>query len=177
VVILLVVQYCLSDKALAIYKTFLSSHLQHHNKGNKLRDVPARYVEEGHCFSTGDVERELIYSFDVCGGCEAHAIMNAMGMNASDSSGRSKGDKGTRISSSSSRNKKNSGHASIIKTGVKDRAVGVEGREKDGGEDSVAMTIETAPMLEETMRLYRSRGEGAATSLPVQFRNCPKYDI
>ena len=69
------IQFCLSEEALAIYKSFLNTKLQPHPKGNKLRDVPDGYVEQGHCFSTGAVERELIYSFDVCGGCEANAIL------------------------------------------------------------------------------------------------------
>ncbi len=49
--------------------------MEQHPKGNKLRDVPEEYVQAGHCFSLGTYERELIYTFDVCSGCESHSIM------------------------------------------------------------------------------------------------------
>lgn len=35
-------------------------------------------MSQGHCFSLGTYERELIYSFDVCSGCESHAIMRQL---------------------------------------------------------------------------------------------------
>jgi hypothetical protein len=71
-------QFCLSDPALEMYQSLLSSLLSPHPKGNKLRDVPERFVTQGHCFSLGDYERELLYSFDVCSGCEAHSILRQL---------------------------------------------------------------------------------------------------
>lgn len=71
-------QYCLSSNALLLYQSHISNYLSQHPKGNKLRDVPQEYVSEGHCFSLGEYERELIYSFDVCSGCEAHAVMRQL---------------------------------------------------------------------------------------------------
>ncbi len=46
-----------------------------HPSQNKLRDVEEKYSENGHIFS---FNREIICSFDVCGGCEAHALMLRM---------------------------------------------------------------------------------------------------
>jgi hypothetical protein len=43
--------------------------------------VPEEYVAQGHCFSLGEHERELIYSFDVCSGCEAHSIVQQLEQN------------------------------------------------------------------------------------------------
>lgn len=43
-----------------------------HPSNNKLRDVEEKYAENGHIFS---LNKEIICSFDVCGGCEAHALM------------------------------------------------------------------------------------------------------
>eukprot|EP00602_Paraphysomonas_sp_CaronLab_P013615 CAMPEP_0185040140 /NCGR_PEP_ID=MMETSP1103-20130426/37862_1 /TAXON_ID=36769 /ORGANISM="Paraphysomonas bandaiensis, Strain Caron Lab Isolate" /LENGTH=302 /DNA_ID=CAMNT_0027579321 /DNA_START=538 /DNA_END=1447 /DNA_ORIENTATION=+ len=73
-----VTEYCLSERALDIYRRHLSKSLSQHPKGNKLRDVPDEYVSGGHCFNIEPSVRELIYSFDVCGGCEAHAIQHAI---------------------------------------------------------------------------------------------------
>jgi hypothetical protein len=41
-----------------------------HNSKNKLRDVDDQYVE--HMFS---LNREILLSYDVCGACEAHALL------------------------------------------------------------------------------------------------------
>jgi hypothetical protein len=46
-----------------------------HHARNKLRDVPDEFYEQGHLFS---FNREILCSMDVCGGCEAHAIMYAI---------------------------------------------------------------------------------------------------
>lgn len=39
-------------------------------------------MEQGHSFRAGPLEREMVYSFDVCGGCEANAILHAMNMDS-----------------------------------------------------------------------------------------------
>ena len=43
-----------------------------HPSENKLRDVEEKYLENGHIFS---FNREILCSFDVCGSCEAHALL------------------------------------------------------------------------------------------------------
>ena len=43
-----------------------------HESQNKLRDVEEIYVEKGHLFA---LNREILGSFDVCGNCEAHALL------------------------------------------------------------------------------------------------------
>lgn len=60
--------------------TYLSSYramiekdqLKPHPAKNKLRDVDDKYVEGGHVFS---FNIEILGSFDVCGNCEAHALL------------------------------------------------------------------------------------------------------
>lgn len=47
-----------------------------HSSNNKLRDVEEKYAENGHIFS---FNREIICSFDICGSCEAHAILINLG--------------------------------------------------------------------------------------------------
>lgn len=49
-----------------------SKHLPPHTSFNKLRDVEDVYEEQGHIFS---LNREILGSFDVCGACEAHALL------------------------------------------------------------------------------------------------------
>ncbi len=39
---------------------------------DKLRDVDEKYSENGHVFL---FNQELLCSFDICGGCEAHAML------------------------------------------------------------------------------------------------------
>ena len=39
---------------------------------NRLRDTEDKYAEGGHGFS---LNKEIMYSYDVCGGCESHAIL------------------------------------------------------------------------------------------------------
>lgn len=46
-----------------------------HPSENKLRDVEEKYVEHGHMFA---FNREILMSFDVCGPCEAHAMLLSM---------------------------------------------------------------------------------------------------
>lgn len=47
-----------------------------HASENKLRDVEEKYLENGHIFS---FNREILCSFDVCGSCEAHALLYTTG--------------------------------------------------------------------------------------------------
>ena len=39
---------------------------------NHLRDTEDKYGREGHAFS---LNKEIMYTYDVCGNCEAHAMM------------------------------------------------------------------------------------------------------
>lgn len=59
---------------LAEYRKFLSAFLPQ-NERNHLRDVETEYVADGHSFTLDD---HLFYSFDLCGSCEAHAILLSM---------------------------------------------------------------------------------------------------
>lgn len=43
-----------------------------HPSNNKLRDVEQKYAENGHMFS---YNKEILGSFDICGSCEAHALL------------------------------------------------------------------------------------------------------
>jgi hypothetical protein len=66
-------EMCLSQEYLEVYRQFLSIQgFERHFAENKLRDAADEYSEKGHCFS---FNREILYSFDVCGNCEAHAIL------------------------------------------------------------------------------------------------------
>jgi len=66
-------EMCFTNEYLNRYKKYLQAEgLQAHQSANKLRDVEDRYSEAGHEFS---INREILYSFDVCGNCEAHAIL------------------------------------------------------------------------------------------------------
>jgi hypothetical protein len=49
-----------------------------HNSKNKLRDVDDQYVE--HMFS---LNREILLSYDVCGACEAHALLLSLSLSLS----------------------------------------------------------------------------------------------
>tara|TARA_B110000090_G_C13342950_1_gene431827 strand:+ start:867 stop:1448 length:582 start_codon:yes stop_codon:yes gene_type:complete len=48
------------------------SGLPPHHSHNKLRDTDDYYLQNGHTFSYNN---EILFSYDVCGGCEAHALM------------------------------------------------------------------------------------------------------
>ena len=73
---------CLSDPFLERYRAFLSKQgLEQHSSENKLRDAEDSYTENGHAFA---YNREILYSFDVCGSCEAHAILFSLGAKAAD---------------------------------------------------------------------------------------------
>lgn len=74
---------CLTgDGYLDRYRALLASAgLPTRNK-NKLRDTEDSYVESGHSFS---FNREILFSYDVCGSCEAHALLFALRRGLSDS--------------------------------------------------------------------------------------------
>lgn len=59
------------------YKNYLSKFLPPDTK-NHLRDVEAEYVTAGHLFKLND---HIFYSFDLCGSCEAHAILSYLRLN------------------------------------------------------------------------------------------------
>eukprot|EP01039_Chlorochromonas_danica_P008786 gene8786-9688_t len=68
-----VLPLCLNESHLNIYKeSMVGRGLLPHPSQNKLRDVEDRYVEGGHVFSFNG---EILGSFDVCGSCEAHALL------------------------------------------------------------------------------------------------------
>lgn len=56
--------------------------LPQHTSQNKLRDVEEKYADEGHMFS---FNREILMSFDVCGPCEAHAMLLSIKLKLADS--------------------------------------------------------------------------------------------
>jgi hypothetical protein len=69
---------CLQESYLERYRSFLHSQgYGGHPSGNKnhLRDTEDKYADGGHSFS---FNREILYSYDVCGPCEAHAILYSM---------------------------------------------------------------------------------------------------
>lgn len=52
-----------------------SEGFSQHNSDNKLRDSEEKFSREGHCFSFNG---EIMYSYDICGNCEAHAMLFAV---------------------------------------------------------------------------------------------------
>jgi hypothetical protein len=62
----------MSEKYLAIYKKFINGRLPHIVK-NKYREVEDDLTQYSFM-----LDGHLIFSYDVCGGCEAHAILTAM---------------------------------------------------------------------------------------------------
>jgi hypothetical protein len=62
----------MSDEYLHIYEKYMKSRLPSVVK-NQLRDVEEEFTK--YSFS---LNSHLIFSYDVCGGCEAHAILTAM---------------------------------------------------------------------------------------------------
>eukprot|EP00607_Mallomonas_marina_P008414 CAMPEP_0182424526 /NCGR_PEP_ID=MMETSP1167-20130531/10729_1 /TAXON_ID=2988 /ORGANISM="Mallomonas Sp, Strain CCMP3275" /LENGTH=344 /DNA_ID=CAMNT_0024604397 /DNA_START=919 /DNA_END=1956 /DNA_ORIENTATION=+ len=70
-----VTKVCLSEEYLEVYRKHLNGFgLSQHSAGgtNRLRDTEDKFAEGGHSFS---LNREILYSYDVCGGCEAHALL------------------------------------------------------------------------------------------------------
>ena len=67
--------YCLQDDTLKKYQTCIQKMgYWPHPSGtvNHLRDTEDKYGREGHAFS---LNKEIMYTYDVCGNCEAHAMM------------------------------------------------------------------------------------------------------
>lgn len=72
----------MQDDYLEIYKKHLESEgLSLHIIANRLRDSEDKYHEDGHIFS---YSREILYSYDVCGSCEAHALQLGLRLKLSD---------------------------------------------------------------------------------------------
>jgi hypothetical protein len=70
-----VTQLCMQDDFLTKYRDFINKiGFPQHPQGssNHLRDTEDKYGSEGHSFS---INREILYSYDLCGSCEAHAIL------------------------------------------------------------------------------------------------------
>ena len=67
-------QLCLkSESNLAVYRQMLkSAGLVNHDNPDKLRDVEDIYTNNNHVFS---YNHEMLGSFDICGNCEAHALL------------------------------------------------------------------------------------------------------
>jgi hypothetical protein len=65
---------CMSESSLETYKRHLSRthRLFPYGSNNKLRDVSADLVLDGHEFSWNG---HIFFSFDACAGCESHAIL------------------------------------------------------------------------------------------------------
>ena len=53
-----------------------------HVSNNKLRDSDEKFSNEGHCFS---FNTEIMFSYDICGNCEAHAMLFAIETGLADS--------------------------------------------------------------------------------------------
>ena len=72
----LIQQLCLSEEYLNRYKNMISKEgVQVQKSSNFLRDTHDYYDEKGHVFSYNTI---ILYSYDVCGNCEAHALLLAL---------------------------------------------------------------------------------------------------
>ena len=68
-----ILQLCMSEEYLVLYRDKLQSEgYGQHNSNNKLRDSEEKFTEEGHCFSFNS---DMMFSYDICGSCEAHAML------------------------------------------------------------------------------------------------------
>jgi hypothetical protein len=68
-------ELCDSEEYLQRYRKFLESRgLPLDVSLNKLRDGHDKYADAGHMFAFNKV---ILFSYDVCGSCEAHAILLA----------------------------------------------------------------------------------------------------
>jgi hypothetical protein len=45
---------------------------------NGFREVPQEYADQGHGFSWNQNDDCLLYSFDICSACEAHALLHQL---------------------------------------------------------------------------------------------------
>ena len=72
----MILQLCMSEEYLITYRDKLQSEgYLRHKSNNKLRDSEEKFNRDGHCFSYNG---EIMYSYDICGNCEAHAILFAV---------------------------------------------------------------------------------------------------
>jgi hypothetical protein len=71
-----VTKICLSDEYLERYRYKLDKEgFKQHHSNNKLRDAEEKYTEGGHSFSFNS---DIMYTYDICGNCEAHGILLAV---------------------------------------------------------------------------------------------------
>eukprot|EP01036_Dinobryon_divergens_P028958 gene28958-37993_t len=71
-----VTEICSNKERMNVYRQMLQDQgFTQHPARNKLRDVSNDLANEGHLFS---FNKEILGSFDVCGGCEAHALMHSL---------------------------------------------------------------------------------------------------
>jgi hypothetical protein len=63
---------CLDINYLEKYREYIAQKLPNHDSQNKLRDVDEIFSEKGHIFS---FNKEILGTFDLCGPCEAHALL------------------------------------------------------------------------------------------------------
>ena len=70
------IQLCMSEEYLISYRRDLRAQgYTQHLSNNKLRDGEDKYTQEGHCFSFNS---DIMYTYDICGNCEAHAMLLAL---------------------------------------------------------------------------------------------------
>ena len=66
----------MSEEYLVLYRDKLTAEgYKQHRSNNKLRDSDEKFSRDGHCFSSNG---EIMYSYDICGSCEAHAMIFAV---------------------------------------------------------------------------------------------------
>lgn len=71
-------EICHTELYLSVYKKKLEDEGYHeHFSDNRLRDAEDLYSDNGHAFS---FNRDILYSFDVCGNCESHAFLLALNL-------------------------------------------------------------------------------------------------
>ena len=71
-------ELCHTELYLAVYKKKLEDEgYDEHFSDNRLRDAEDLYSDNGHAFS---FNRDILYSFDVCGNCESHAFLLALNL-------------------------------------------------------------------------------------------------
>jgi hypothetical protein len=73
ILVLISFKVCHSPRYLKKYSVYLENYLKRPKRSSRLRDVEADM--ESYSF---DIHTHTLYSFDVCGGCEAHAILMSM---------------------------------------------------------------------------------------------------
>ena len=70
------IKICFRKDVLEVYQQHLqvTNMLSYYGSNNKLRDGNGKFVAEGHEFSWNG---EILFSYDVCANCEAHALLLA----------------------------------------------------------------------------------------------------